>query len=70
MRLEVRKARKLLRKAGFKESGRSSHEVWRHPDGRMIALPRSKGDLFGELAHRILAAANGKITTRDRRREG
>lgn len=69
MRLEIRKARKLLRKAGFEESGRSSHEVWRHPDGRMIALPRSNGDLFGEIAHRIRAAASGKTTTRDKRRD-
>lgn len=39
-----RELKKLAKKKGFIKTtfGKGSHEVWKHPDGRMVTIPKPK----------------------------
>lgn len=39
-----RELKKIAQKQGFSKSGfgKGSHEVWKHPDGRAVTIPKPK----------------------------
>ncbi|EKB54479.1 type II toxin-antitoxin system HicA family toxin [Facklamia hominis] len=54
---------KLLSKNGFEktELGKGSHEVWRHPDGRVTTVPKpSRSDYAPGTLNKILKDAGLK----------
>ena len=39
-----RELKKIAKKQGFSKTnfGKGSHEVWKHPDGRTVTIPKPK----------------------------
>lgn len=58
-----RVARQMLTDAGFSFSRKTKHEVWSHPDGRMVSMPKAVTELRGFLAHKVRTYAKGERLT-------
>ncbi len=65
--MKVREAAKLLRKVGFEVTDHPRHWRFKHPDGRVVTLPKSKKrDIYGYMEQKIRAYGDGRMTVHDR----
>ncbi len=65
--MQVREAAKLLRKVGFVKTDHHRHWRFKHADGRVVTLPKSKRhDIYGYMEQKVKAYGDGRGTVYDR----
>ena len=65
--MKVREAAKMLRGVGFEMTDHPRHWRFKHPDGRVVTLPKSKKkDIHGFMQQKILKYRDGQGTVYDR----
>lgn len=66
--MKVREAAKMLRGVGFVETYHPRHVRFKHSDGRVVTLPKSKKrDIYGFMEQKILKYRDGQVTVHDRK---
>jgi predicted RNA binding protein YcfA (HicA-like mRNA interferase family) len=65
--VKVREAAIILRSAGFVDTDHPRHWRFKHPDGRVVTLPKSKKrDIYGFMEQKILKIQRGEPNSYDK----